>query len=93
MGRRSAPSVDEDKGGGLVGFAAGSVATQTGDRLEQALAIPQIDAQLSEVAIGQIRQDVGVDRVIAKRGLVLAESEALVAKTQRPWSYTRPRNG
>ena len=57
-------------------MAAGCVAAQTSDRLEQALAIAQIDAELLEVAIGQIRQDVGVDRVVAKRGLVLAESEA-----------------
>ena len=55
---------------------AGSAGTQTGDRLEQALAVPEEYAELFEVAVGQVRQDFRVDRVVAKCGLVLAESEA-----------------
>jgi hypothetical protein len=49
---------------------------QTRDRLQEALAVPEIDAQLRQVAIGQIRQNVGVDRVVAEGGLVPAETEA-----------------
>ena len=76
IGRRSAASVDEDKGAGLVGFAAGSVAPRLGDRLEQALAVSERHAELFEVGIRQVAQDLGVDLVLAKYGLVLAESEA-----------------
>ena len=77
IGRRSAASVDRGEGWqGLVGFAAGSVRTQTGDRLEQALAVPESDAELLEVGVGQLRQHVRVDLVVAEMRLVLAESEA-----------------
>jgi hypothetical protein len=49
---------------------------QTSDRFEQALAIPQIDTQLSQISVGQIRQNVGIDRVVAKRDLVPTKTEA-----------------
>ena len=49
---------------------------QIRDRLEQALAVPEWHAKLFEITVGQFRQDFRVDRVVAKCGLVLAETEA-----------------
>ena len=51
-------------------------AFQSGDRLEQAFSVPEEYAKLSEVAVVQFKQDFRVHRVVAKCGLVLAESEA-----------------
>ena len=50
---------------------------QRGDRLEQPLPIAESgDADVLEVGVRQPRQYVRVDLVVAKCGLVLAESEA-----------------
>ena len=38
--------------------------------------MPEEDAKLFEVAVGQFGQDFRVDRVVPKCGLVLLESEA-----------------
>ena len=74
IGRRSAV-ID---GAGLVG---GAICVRrglelAGDRLKQALSVPEEYAKLFEVTVGQFRQDFRVDLVVAKCGLVLAESEA-----------------
>jgi hypothetical protein len=37
--------------------------------------VPQKDAELFEISVGQIRQDLRVDFVFAERGFVLAETE------------------
>ena len=46
------------------------------NRLEQPLAVAERHAELFEVALGQFRQDFGVDRVFAKGCLVLTEPQA-----------------
>ena len=50
--------------------------TQTCDRLEKALAMPEGHAEFFEVAFRQFTQNLGVDVILAKQGLVLAETEA-----------------
>ena len=84
IGRRSAASLGDGAGAGLGGLAAVSVGPESGDRLEQALAVPKRHAKLIEVAVRQIGQDLGVDFVLAKRGLILTETEARAAKPRRP---------
>src|SRR5271166_4916846 len=50
--------------------------TNTCDRLEQALAIPQGDAEFFEIIARQFEQDVRADHVIAERGLISTETQA-----------------
>ena len=73
IGRRSAVAGD-DAGAGLGGLAR-FPGPESGDRLEETLAVPQWHAKLSEVALGQIGQDLSIDFALAKRGLILTETE------------------
>jgi hypothetical protein len=56
---------------------------QSGDRLEETLAVPQWDAKLIEVALRQIGQDFSIDFALAKCGLILTE-RGRAAKPRRP---------
>src|SRR5271169_5843434 len=49
---------------------------ESGDRLEETLAVPERHAKLIEVTLCQIGQDFSIDFALAKRGLILTESEA-----------------
>jgi hypothetical protein len=49
---------------------------QIRDRFEEALAVPERNAELLEIGFGELRQDFGVDRVLAEKGEVLAKPEA-----------------
>jgi hypothetical protein len=54
------------------------IAPQCGDRGEQFAAVPdKAHAEVLEVLGGQLRQYRGIDRVVAKRLLVLPQSEAV----------------
>jgi hypothetical protein len=46
------------------------------DRFEQAFAVTERDAELLEVALGQLRQHLGVDFALAERGLILTQAKA-----------------
>ena len=48
---------------------------ESGDRLEETLAVPERDAELLEIRVGQISQDFSIDRVLAEKGEVLAKPE------------------
>ena len=48
-------------------------AFQSSDRLEQPLAVPQEDAELFEISVGQVRQDFGVNPVLVERRFILAK--------------------
>ena len=50
---------------------------QRRDRLDQALAGPERDAEPLEIGFGQVGQDVPIDIVFAKPGFVLAEANAM----------------
>jgi hypothetical protein len=75
IGRRSAVAGD-DAGAGLGGLAPVFPGVESGDRLQETLAVPQRHAKLSEVALGQIGQDLSIDFALAKCGLILTETEA-----------------
>ena len=47
---------------------------QTGNRLQDALAVAERQTELFEVAFGQLANDIHVDQVVAKRGLVPFET-------------------
>ena len=66
---------------GLVGSFPGP---ESGNRLEETLAVPQRHAKLNEVALCQIGQDFSIDFALAKRGLILTETEGRAAKPRRP---------
>ena len=57
------------------------------DRLEKPLPVSEEHAELFEIGVGQVRQDVGVNSVLAERGLVLAEPQA-----PQPGSYVHARD-
>jgi hypothetical protein len=64
-------------------LSGGFPGPQSGDRLEETLAVPQRHAKLIEVALCQIGQDLGIDFALAKRGLILTEAEAAAAQPSR----------
>ena len=57
--------------------AAASSRRQTGDRLQDALAVAERQPKLFEVVLGQLANDIHVDQVVAKCGLVPFKAEAL----------------
>jgi hypothetical protein len=59
-----------DRGGGLQ-------RRQVGDRLKDALAVAKGQAELFEVALCQLANDIHVDQVVAKRGLVPFKTQPL----------------
>jgi hypothetical protein len=60
-------------GGGLLGRCV----TQSRDRFDEALAVPERNAELLEIGFGQLRQDFRVDLVLAEGRFVLAEADPL----------------
>ena len=76
IGRLSATPAGDDASAGLSGLAAVSGAPKSGDRFEETLAVPQRHAKLIEVALSQIGQDFSIDFALAKRGVILTETEA-----------------
>ena len=69
LGGRTRRSGPRRLGGGFRG-------PESGDGLEETLAVPQRHAELTEVAVCQIGQDFSIDFALAKRGLILTETEA-----------------
>jgi hypothetical protein len=72
IGRRSALAGD-DAGAGLVGWAAGFSGPESGDRLEETLAVSQRHADLFEVGFDQVAENARVDLMLAEHGFVLSE--------------------
>ena len=75
IGRRSAARRRRCRRGARR-LGGGFPGPESGDRLEETLAVPQRHAKLIEVALGQIGQDLSIDFALAKRGLILTETEA-----------------
>jgi hypothetical protein len=50
---------------------------QRSDRLQELLAMTELDAHLLEIGLAELRKDVRVDGVVLEHGAVLAEAEAL----------------
>ena len=68
MGRRSASSRAR---GAAIGTGGRRLRRrQTGDRLQDALAVAERQTELFEVVFGQLANDIHVDQVVAKCGLV-----------------------
>ena len=72
IGRRSAV-IDEAR---LVSGAILSAEAISRDRLDQSFSVPEEDAKLFEIAVGEFGQGFRVHRVVPECGLVLLESEA-----------------
>jgi hypothetical protein len=51
--------------------------SQFRDGFDDAFAMPEWDAELLQVRVGQVGQDVRVDRVLAEKGEVLAKPQTL----------------
>ena len=56
--------------------AAASAVGQTGNRLQDALAVAERQTELFEVALGQLANDIHVDQVVAKCGLMPFKTKA-----------------
>ena len=50
--------------------------SQCRNRFDEALAVPERDAALLQLRVGQVGQDLRVDRVLAEQGEVLAKPKA-----------------
>ena len=79
IGRRSAAVRDHERWGLRRGTAALAVACATNAAIASSSRLPIAesgDADVLEPGVRQLRQQVGIDLVVAKCGLVLTESEA-----------------
>ncbi len=61
--------------GGREGAAADGCGGQVGDRTKHALAVPEQHLELLKVRLGKLRQNLQINRVVAKALLVLRQSE------------------
>jgi hypothetical protein len=75
IGRRSASGRNVREGGEGAG-CSGAAVPNFRDRFDEALAVPERNAELLQIGFGQLRQDFRVDLMLAEDRFVLAKADS-----------------